>query len=61
MSDQTASGEKKPRRPYVPPVVSRVSLRPEEAVLSVCKTASSAGQAQDACYIAGSSCQTLGS
>lgn len=31
--------ETDPRRPYEPPALLRVPLRPEEAVLGACKTA----------------------
>ena len=35
---EKAQNERKPKAPYQPPQVVRVSLRPEEAVLGHCKT-----------------------
>ena len=48
-----------PRRPYLKPVVTKVKLRPEEAVLGHCKTGSQAGPLDDCaspsvCFDAGS-------
>jgi hypothetical protein len=37
------------RKPYEPPKVVAISLRPEEAVLGGCKTASVAGPVSFAC------------
>jgi len=39
------------RKPYVKPQVKRVVLKPEEAVLGACKTASLSGPAQAKCSI----------
>ena len=37
------------RKPYAPPQIQEVPLRPEEAVLGACKTASTSGPAQAKC------------
>jgi hypothetical protein len=37
------------RRPYEKPTVHQVELRPDEAVLGVCKTSSSSGPVSDTC------------
>jgi hypothetical protein len=39
----------RPRKPYVKPEIQEVPLRPEEAVLGGCKTASKSGSAQFRC------------
>ena len=49
-----------PKKPYEPPRVTVVSLRPEEAVLGHCKSASSAGPVSGNCSAVGS-CHTAGS
>lgn len=38
-----------PRKPYSKPEIHEVPLRPEEAVLGGCKTASKSGSAQSRC------------
>jgi len=38
-----------PRKPYVKPQIQEVPLRPEEAVLGGCKTASKSGAGQFLC------------
>jgi hypothetical protein len=62
MSDEKPTIEKidKPRKPYVPPAVMAINLRPEEAVLGHCKIGSSAGPIS----VTGCStlhCRTIGS
>jgi hypothetical protein len=48
-----------PRKlPYTPPSVTRVPLRPEEAVLGGCKSTTSAGPNNAACVIGLSQCST---
>jgi hypothetical protein len=47
------------RAAYQPPEVVRVSLRPEEAVLGHCKTATSTGPASHSCTTL--HCRTFGS
>jgi hypothetical protein len=47
------------RRPYEPPQILRISLRPEEAVLGHCKIASSSGPVSGSC--AALLCRTIGS
>jgi hypothetical protein len=39
----------RPRKPYVKPQIQEVPLRPEEAVLGGCKTASKSGSTQSRC------------
>lgn len=48
------------RRPYEPPAVERVALRPEEAVLGACKTGSSGGPRASRCRSV-ATCSTIGS
>ena len=48
MSDEPQTPEGG-RKPYEKPMLSEVSLRPEEAVLGNCKTASISGPAQADC------------
>ncbi len=38
-----------PKKPYIKPEVTQVPLRPDEAVLAACKTASSTGPVSAAC------------
>jgi hypothetical protein len=40
-------------RPYEPPKLIRVNLRPEEAVLGHCKISGSAGPASGSCTVPG--------
>jgi hypothetical protein len=47
------------KRPYEPPKVTTISLRPEEAVLGHCKTASGTDQCGTPC--ASFLCRTVGS
>ena len=47
------------RKPYEKPTLSQVALRPDEAVLGNCKTASVAGPANSDCVLLG--CMTAGS
>lgn len=49
------------RRPYEPPKVIAVNLRPEEAVLGHCKIASGGGPGPGGCGKKGLRCKTLGS
>jgi hypothetical protein len=48
------------KRAYQPPVLKKVELRPEEAVLGSCKTSSNIGPATSDC-LAGTDCFTTGS
>lgn len=47
------------RKPYEPPLLTRVSLRPEEAVLGNCKFMGMAGPASSSC--SSLLCKSLGS
>ncbi|MDA2910071.1 hypothetical protein MYX04_03945 [Nitrospiraceae bacterium AH_259_D15_M11_P09] len=38
-----------PKKPYMKPEVTQVSLRPDEAVLGGCKTPSTSGPVSSAC------------
>ena len=53
-----AKEEKK--KPYLKPEVTRFPLRPEEAVLGFCKSATAAGPSGGTCRVSGF-CQTPGS
>ena len=48
------------KKNYGAPVVTRISLRPQEAVLGNCKSLSSAGPVGASCTSAGA-CRTIGS
>lgn len=48
------------KRPYEPPSVERIALRPEEAVLGACKTGSSGGPRASRCRSV-ATCSTIGS
>ena len=50
-----------PKRRYSKPTVSRVELRPEEAVLGFCKFPSQRGPLAIGCIVAGTSCRGQGS
>ena len=49
-----------PRKPYAKPSVSKVELRPEEAVLGFCKTGNRSGPVQAKCNTP-TRCRALGS
>jgi hypothetical protein len=49
------------KRPYHQPVLKKIDLRPEEAVLGSCKTASTVGPGTGDCLAAGSNCFVTGS
>jgi len=49
-----------PKKPYVRPVVKRVPLKPEEAVLGACKSSGISGPVQSRCTIP-APCSTIGS
>lgn len=59
MNDRNKT-ENKPKAPYQPPQVVRVSLRPEEAVLGHCKTSGAAGPVSGGCFSV-VRCKTFGS
>lgn len=52
-------GSEKAKKEYQAPVITRISLRPEEAVLGHCKNGSSAGPVSPNCNI--TSCSAIGS
>jgi len=50
VSDQTRDDQAdEGKRPYTKPEIQEVPLRPEEAVLGACKTATASGPAQARC------------
>jgi hypothetical protein len=49
------------KKPYEPPLMNVISLRPEEAVLSHCKISGSSGPIGVACNILIVQCSTVGS
>lgn len=49
MDDDRADKRPNEKRPYAKPQVQEVPLRPDEAVLGGCKTASTSGPAQHRC------------
>jgi hypothetical protein len=49
VSDQEQDSQNGGRKPYAKPQIQEVALRPEEAVLGACKTASVSGPAQAKC------------
>jgi len=57
-NDSGLSGKR--RKLYEPPRATKISLRPEEAVLGNCKTASVAGPVSFTCTTVGT-CKTIGS
>lgn len=59
MNDRPISPAAPEKKPYVKPACIPVELRPEEAVLGACKTASSAGPGAGTC--ATLVCNALGS
>ena len=60
--DETTSKDQAegPKRPYAKPQIQEVPLRPDEAVLGGCKTASLSGPAQHRCNTP-SPCSAAGS
>jgi hypothetical protein len=60
MKDRSEKGAMQPRKPYSKPEVRQIPLRPEEAVLGACKSASTAGLAQSTCNFI-STCPIIGS
>ncbi|MFN0063358.1 MAG: hypothetical protein ACKVPX_12700 [Myxococcaceae bacterium] len=51
----------KRKKPYNKPTLTQVDLRPDEAVLGACKTASAVGPGGGDCNIALGGCATAGS
>jgi hypothetical protein len=51
MDESTTNHRRHERKPYVKPAIQEVPLRPEEAVLGGCKTASTSGPAQAKCSV----------
>ena len=63
MKDQNGKKkqEEQSTEAYQPPKVTRVSLRPDEAVLGHCKVTGSAGPVSGSCRSAVITCRTIGS
>jgi hypothetical protein len=62
-SEGGMNDESKPaggKKPYQPPQVTAISLRPEEAVLGACKISGGSGPASSSCQPIGT-CPTQGS
>lgn len=51
--------EQQAKKQYTKPVLKKVNLRPEEAVLGNCKTAGTAGPVSGSCTM--TSCSSIGS
>ena len=51
MDDTNANEERQEKKPYTKPEIQEVPLRPDEAVLGGCKTASVSGPAQHRCTL----------
>ncbi len=49
------------KKPYETPTLTTISLRPEEAVLGHCKTASTSGSVLSTCTALITPCSSLGS
>ena len=60
MADDEQQATRPPRKPYLRPELSKVQLRPQEAVLGGCKTMGVGGPGNPMCSDNGS-CFTLGS
>ncbi len=60
MSTESQSDAAGSKKPYVKPQVTRVLLKPEEAVLGACKSATGRGPGQTNCRTPGK-CKVLGS
>jgi hypothetical protein len=56
MKGKHVKGTKSQKKPYVKPEVKQVQLRPEEAVLAVCKTGGHYGPAAMGCQTLGQPC-----
>ena len=60
MKENAESDASRPRKPYTKPEVTKVSLRPEEAVLGACKAGRVSGPGQPRCGVP-APCSSLGS
>ncbi len=56
MSSRKEQGTRVKKKPYVKPEVKQVQLRPEEAVLAVCKLPNQYGPAVMGCQALGQAC-----
>ena len=63
MKEHTGKSENEGRRkkPYQPPTLVAISLRPEEAVLGTCKNTSHSGPANPYCSYLPPGCYVIGS
>ena len=57
-ADDSQRENKNLRKPYSPPMVGQVELRPEEAVLAGCKTSVDIGPFTNKCIKGANSCLT---
>jgi len=56
MSSRDEKDARRPKRPYVKPEVKQVPLRPEEAVLGLCKNAQQYGPTAMGCQTVSGPC-----
>jgi hypothetical protein len=61
MKDNSVKGKTRPRKPYSKPEARQIPLRPEEAVLGGCKSATQAGVAHATCNDFISPCPVIAS
>jgi hypothetical protein len=60
MMEKTTTNRSETKKPYAKPLLRRVNLRPEEAVLGNCKTSGGSGPTGGNCIAVGA-CNSLGS
>ena len=60
MNDEDSDLNRVMKKNYDPPVVTQISLRPDDAVLGNCKSLSQAGPVGSSCASVGA-CRTVGS
>ena len=60
MKDSNERNAQKDKKPYLKPEIKQVQLKPDEAVLGGCKTATTAGPARITCDFGVGTCRALG-
>jgi len=60
MKDEERRNTQKGKKPYLKPEIKQVQLKPDEAVLGGCKTATIAGPARITCDFGVGVCRALG-
>jgi hypothetical protein len=53
MDGRSEAGKSERRKQYIPPQITTISLRPEEAVLGGCKSPSNGNGAGGTCFLVG--------